>query len=152
MLLERVEQWTPCTRLAPSTVIDLWPLLLHFYLHPLSRLFWSKYQSLIYFIHIQKEMGFKTMRISMKWQILKIMVMHSVGVAAVKWTFCYASGGSISWRKFSGRQFGTGYDKNLKVCIPFCLMILLMGIYLKEIIAMCTYVYLQGCSLKCYLW
>lgn len=39
------------------------------------------------------------MRISVKWQILKIMIMHSVGVAAVKWTFYYASDGSIIWCK-----------------------------------------------------
>lgn len=93
-------------------------------------------------------MGFKTMRILVKRQILKIMIVHSIGVSVVKWTFCYASGGSINWCKFSGRQFGTEYDKNLKMCIPFCLMILLTGIYLKEIIAVCIFVYLQGCSLK----
>lgn len=41
-------------------------------------------------------------------------------------------------------------DRNL-MCIPFCLMILLVGIYLKDIVAMCTCVYLPGCSLKCCL-
>lgn len=87
-------------------------------------------------------MDFKITRILVKWQIFKIMIAHNVELAAVNETLYYAAGGSSNWCEFSGRQFGTEYHKNLKMCILFFLMIQLLGIYLKEIIAMCTYVYL----------